>query len=124
MRQKKLEGERVLLEVARDSSGKALSREATAWAGRIWDRAAPIARGVHRVGKATREPVNPGPKVFPNEVARAIGRLLRWDDKSRNSARSAVHWVAHVGNNGAQTLCPAELATGYGFGGHDLSSGT
>ncbi len=108
MRQKQLEVERALLGVARDSSGRDLSREATSWAGRIWDRAAPTLREVPQVGNATREPADPGPKVFLNEVAHATGRLLRWDDKSRNSARSAVPWAARVADSGAQTLRPAE----------------
>ena len=108
MRQKQLEVERVLLGAARDSSGKGLSTKAVSWAGRIWDRAVPTLREVPQVGNAMREPVDPGPKVFPNEVARATGRLLRWDDKSRNSARSAVPWAARVADSGAQTLCPAE----------------
>ena len=96
MRQKKLEVEHVLLEVARDSFGKDLSREAASWAGRIGDRAEPTARGGHRVGNARRESVDLGPKVFPNEVARAIGKLWRWDDRSRNSARSAIPGAARV----------------------------
>jgi len=123
MRQKKLEVERVLRGVVRGSSGKDLSREATASAGGIWDRAVPRVGGLPRVEHAVREPADPSPKVFPNEVARAIGRLLRWDGKSRNSARSAIPWVARVANSGGQTQCPAELGTGYGFDGHDLSNG-
>ena len=108
MRQKKLEVERGLLGVARGSSDKDLSREATSLAGGIWDRAGPMLRGLPRVENAAREPADPGPKVFPNEVARVIGRLLRWDDKSRNSARSAIPWAARVGDSGAQTPPPAE----------------
>ena len=108
MRQKKLEIERVLLGVARGSSGKDLSREATSLGGRIWDRAVPMVRGVHQVGNAAREPADPGPKVFPNEAGRVSGRLLRWDDKSRNSARSAIRWAARVADSGGQTLCPGE----------------
>lgn len=122
MRLKKLE-ERVLLGVGRDSSGADLSREATSWAGRIWDRAEPNARGADAMANRRREAPDPSPKVCPNEVARASGRLLRWDGKSRNSAPSAIPWVARVANSGGQTLCPAELATGYGFDGHDLSNG-
>lgn len=124
MRQKKLEVERVFLGVARDSSEKDLTVEAASWAGRIWDRAELTLREVHQVGYAMREPVDPSPKVFPNEAARAIGRLLRWDGKTRNSAQNAIPWAARVGDSGAQTRCPAELATGYGFDEHDLSSGT
>src|SRR5437868_6270600 len=122
MRQKRLEVERVLLEVARGSSGTDLSVGAASWAGRIWDRGEATARGGQPVGSPRSQPANPSPKVFPNEVARATGRLLRWDDKSRNSAPSATPWVARVANSGGQTLCPAELATGYGFDGHDLSN--
>ena len=124
MRQKKLEVERVLLEVGRGSSGKDLAREATSSAGRIGDRAEPIARTGHHVGNPRQEPADPGPKVFPNEVARATGRLWRWDDKSRNSARNASPGAARAADSGGETRCPAELATGYGFDGHDLSSGT
>jgi hypothetical protein len=121
-RQKQSEVERVLRRVGRDSSGPHLSRAATSWAGGIGDRAEPNARGGYRVGNPRREPVDPSPKVFPNEVARASGRLLRWDGKSRNSVPSAIPWVARVANSGGQTLCPAELGTGYGFDGHDLSN--
>src|SRR5260221_13787637 len=123
MRQKNLEVERVLLEVARDCCGKDLPREAASWAGRIWDRGEATARGGHHVGSPRSQPADLSPKVFPNEVARASGRLLRWDGKSRNSAQSAIPWVARVANSGGQTLSPAESATGYGFDGHDLSSG-
>src|SRR6516225_6074233 len=112
MRQKKLEVERVLLGVARGSSGKDLWRETTSSAGRIWDKAEPTARAGDGIGNQRPEPADPSPKVFPNEVARAIEKLLRWDDKSRNSARSAIPWVARAGGSGAQTPCPAELATG------------
>src|SRR5262245_29291801 len=102
IRQRKLGVERVLLEVARGSSGKGLSREATASARRIWDRAVLSIRGAHQVGNATREPVDPDPKVFLNEVAHVIGRLLRWDDKSRSSALSAILWAARDGDSGAE----------------------
>ena len=108
MRQKQLEVERVVLGVARGCPDKDLSREATSLVGDIWDRAVPMVRGLPRVEPAAREPADLGPQVFPNEVARVIGRLLRWDDKSRNSARSASPWAARVGDSGAQTLRPAE----------------
>ena len=102
MRQKKIKVEQVLLEVARDSSDKDLWGEAVSWAGRIWDKAEPTARAGDRIGNQRPEPADPSPKVFPNEVGRAIGKLWRWDDKSRNSARSAVPWAARVGGSGAQ----------------------
>jgi len=123
MRQRQLEVERVLVGVARDSSDKDLSGEAISWAGGIGDRAEPIARAGHQVGTPRREAADPSPKVFSNEVARAIGKLWRWDDKSRNSARSAIRWVARVGDSGAQTLSLVELTTGCGCDGRDLSSG-
>ena len=50
MRLKKLEVERVLLEVARGSCGKDLSVGAASWAGGIGDRGERTARGGHRVG--------------------------------------------------------------------------
>ena len=123
MRQKKLEVERVLLGVARGSSGKDLWGEAVSWAGRIWDKAEPTARAGDRIGNQRPEPADPSPKVFPNEVGRAIGKLWRWDDKSRNSARSAIPWAARAGDSGAQTRSPAGLAVGCGCDGSDLSSG-
>ncbi len=123
-RPEKLEVEGGLLRVGRGSSGRDLSLEAASWAGRNWDRGEPIVREGHRVGNRRREPADPSPKVFPSEVAHATGKLLRWDDKSRNSARSAIPWAARVADSAGQTLCPAELATGCGFDGRDLSSGT
>jgi len=98
MRHKRLGVESVLPVAARDSSGKNVSREAISSAGRIWDRAEPTVGPVHQVGSATRERADLNPKVFRNEVARAIGKLWRQDDKSRNSARSAIPWVWKVKN--------------------------
>ncbi len=106
MRQKQLELEGVLVKAARESWGRDLSGEATAWAGRIGDRGEPMAREGHRVGNRRREPADPSPEVFLSEVAPATGKLLRWDDKSRNSARSAIPWAARVAGSGAQTLRP------------------
>ena len=123
MRQKKLEVEQVLPRAARDSSDKDLSRGATSWTGRIGGRAEPTAQAGHPVGNRRRRPADPSPKVFPSEVAHGTGKLLRWDDKSRNSARSAVPWAARVADSGARTLTPAKLVTGCGFDGHGLSSG-
>ena len=124
MRHKRQGVELVLPEVGRDSSGKNVSREAISSAGRIWDKAEPTVGPVHQVGSATRERADLNPKVFRNEVARAIGKLWQQDDKSRNSARSAIPWAARVGDSGARTRCPAGLATGCGFDRHDLSTGT
>lgn len=126
MRQKKLEVERVLLEGARDSFGRDLWGEATSWAGRIWDRGEePTVRGRTRM---EREPLDPSPKVFPSAVARATGKLLRWDDKSRNSARSASPWAARAG--GIELLASdddqaLQGATGHGTSGltHALGQG-
>ena len=54
MRLKQLAVERVLLGVGRDSSGANVSREATAWAGRIGDKAEPKARGAEALGNQRR----------------------------------------------------------------------
>lgn len=109
MRQKELKVEQVFLEVARDSSDEDLSGEAASWAGRIWDRGeATTALGAYPMGPGRREPADPSPKVFLSEVAPVTGKLLRWDDKSHSSARSAIPWAARGGDSGAQTLRPAQ----------------
>ncbi len=77
MRRKQLEVERVLLEAAPDSAGGELSRATISLAGRIGGTGEPTAGAGHRVENPRREPADPSPKVFPSEVARASGKLLR-----------------------------------------------
>jgi len=66
MRLKQLEVGGVLLGVGRDSADGNWSREATAWAGRIGDKAEPNARGAEAAANRRRQAPDPNPKVFPN----------------------------------------------------------
>ena len=94
----------VLLEVGRDSGDGNGSREAVAWAGRLGDKAEPNARGAEPAANRRRQAPAPSPKVFPNEAARASGRLWRWDGKSRNSARSAGPWAASFAASSSSSM--------------------